>query len=174
VSGRDWHLAQVNIGIPRGPMDSATMADFMALLEPVNALADGAEGFVWRLQTDDGDATAVRVFDDDRLIINMSVWESAEALWDFVYSGRHLEVMRRRRQWFTRMAEQFMCLWWLPAGELPTVADAEERLERLRADGPTPHAFTFKQRFAAPSSTDPSSTETASRTGPSRSPSRSG
>jgi Domain of unknown function (DUF3291) len=174
VSERNWHLAQVNIGIPRGPMDSATMAGFAAMLEPVNALADDAPGFVWRLQDEGGDATSISVFDDPGLIVNMSVWKSIEPLWEFVYDGRHLEVMRRRREWFTRMAEQFMCLWWLPAGELPTVADAEERLERLRADGPTLRAFTFKQRFAAPSSTDPSSTESGSRSGPSRSPSRNG
>jgi hypothetical protein len=172
VSGPGWHLAQVNIGIPRGPMDSATMAGFVELLEPINALADDAPGFVWRLQDDEGNATSISVFDDDRLIINMSVWESVEALWDFVYDSGHLEVMRRRREWFTRMREAFMCLWWIPAGELPTVADAEDRLERLRAEGPTPYAFTFKQRFEAPRA--PSSTESASRSDPSRSPSRSG
>lgn len=174
MSNERWHLAQVNIGIPRGPMDSAEMAEFMELLEPVNALADDAPGFVWRLQDEDGDATSIAVFDDPGLIINMSVWESAETLWDFVYSGRHLEVMRRRREWFSRMAEAFMCLWWIPAGELPTVGDAEDRLIRLRAEGPTPYAFTFKQRFAAPSATGPSSRGSGSRTGPSRSPSHSG
>jgi hypothetical protein len=172
VSGPGWHLAQVNIGIPRGPMDSATMAGFVELLEPINALADDAPGFVWRLQDEEGNATSISVFDDDRLIINMSVWESVEALWDFVYDSGHLEVMRRRREWFTSMREAFMCLWWIPAGELPTVADAEDRLERLRAEGPTPYAFTFKQRFEAPRA--PSSTESASRSDPSRSPSRSG
>ena len=147
MSEPGWHLAQVNIAIPRGPIDSATMAGFVELLEPINALADSAPGFVWRLQDDEGNATSISVFDDDSLIVNMSVWESVEALWDFVYDSGHLEVMRRRREWFTRMREAFMCLWWIPAGELPTVADAEDRLERLRAEGPTPYAFTFKQRF---------------------------
>jgi Domain of unknown function (DUF3291) len=172
VSQGDWHLAQVNVGIPRGPMDSATMAGFVARLDAVNALADGAPGFVWRLQDEGGNATAISVFDDPGLIVNMSVWESVEALWDFVYDGRHLEVMRRRREWFTRMAEAFMCLWWVPAGEIPTVGDAEDRLTRLRAEGPTPYAFTFKQRFEPP--TDPSSTGNGSRQDPARSPSRSG
>jgi hypothetical protein len=150
VSNEAWHLAQVNIALPVEPLDSPALAEFVELLEPVNALADGAPGFVWRLQTDEGDATAIRAFGDDRLIVNMSVWESADALWDFVYDAGHLEVMRRRREWFTRMAESHMVLWWVPAGTVPTVADAEERLERLRAEGPTPQAFTFKRRFEAP------------------------
>lgn len=169
MSDPAWHLAQVNIAVPRGPMDSATMAGFVELLEPINELADSAPGFVWRLQDDDGNATSISVFGDDSLIVNMSVWKSADALWDFVYDSGHLKVMRRRREWFTRMRESFMCLWWIPGGQLPTVADAEERLERLRAEGPTPYAFTFKERFTAPSST-----ESGSRMGPSRSPSRSG
>ena len=96
-----WHVAQVNIALPREPLDSPALAEFVANLEPVNALADAAPGFVWRLADETGDATSIRAFDDERLIINMSVWASIEALWEFVYSGRHLEVMRRRREWMT-------------------------------------------------------------------------
>lgn len=144
------HLAQVNIALPREPLDSPALAEFVANLEPVNALADAAPGFVWRLQDESGDATSIQAFDDERLIINMSVWESAETLWDFVYSDRHLEVMRRRREWFTRMAEVFVALWWVPAGTVPTTAEARERLEHLSEHGPTPYAFTFKQRHPAP------------------------
>jgi hypothetical protein len=150
----DWHLAQVNIAFPHGPMDSEVMDGFVAALEPINALADGAPGFVWRLQDDDGDATAIRPFDDDRLMINMSLWESADSLWDFVYDSDHLGVMRQRREWFTRM-DLYMVLWWVPAGERPTTDDAKDRLEHLRANGPTPHAFTFKRRFPPPSAPDP-------------------
>lgn len=149
----DWHLAQVNIGMPRGPMDGEVMAGFAAMLEPINALADGAPGFVWRLQDEDGDATAIRPFDDDRLMINMSVWESADVLWDFVYDSGHLDVMRRRREWFTRM-DLYMALWWVPAGEIPTTGDAKERLDLLSERGPTPEAFTFKHRFPPPSAAD--------------------
>ena len=150
MSASEWHLAQVNIALPVEPLDSPALADFVALLEPVNALADAAPGFVWRLQTEEGDATAIRAFGDERLIVNMSVWESADSLWDFVYGGRHLEVMRRRREWFTRMAESHLALWWVRAGIIPTVADAEKRVARIRAEGPTPFAFTFKQRFPPP------------------------
>ncbi len=176
MSQGEWHVAQVNIAIPLEPLDTPALEGFVALLEPVNALADSAPGFVWRLQTEDGDATSIRAFDDDRMIINMSVWESIEALWSFVYDGDHLKAMRRRREWFTRLAESHMALWWVPAGELPTVADSELRVAALRADGPTPYAFTFKRRFGPPSDgpTAPSSTESGSRRDRARSPSRSG
>jgi Domain of unknown function (DUF3291) len=143
-------LAQLNIALPVAPMDAPALAGFVAELEPVNALADTAPGFVWRLQTEDGDATAVRGFGDDRLIVNMSVWESIEALGAFVYSGHHRDVMARRRQWFSRMREAFQVMWWVPDGLRPSVADAEERLDHLRAHGPSPYAFTFRTPFPAP------------------------
>ena len=142
----DFHLAQVNVARPKAPVDSPLLADFAALLDPVNAIADAAAGFVWRLQDESGNATSIRIFDDS-IMVNMSVWESIEALWAFVYESDHLGVMRRRREWFERM-DVFMCLWWVPAGHLPTVPEAEERLTHLREHGPTPRAFTFKQRFA--------------------------
>lgn len=147
-----YHVAQLNIALPREPLDTPLLAEFVELLEPVNALADASPGFVWRLQTEDGDATAVRGFGDDRLIVNMSVWTSIDALADFVYGDAHLAVMRRRREWFHRFEAAFTVLWWVPAGHRPTVAEAEERLERLRRDGPSPQAFTFQRPFAAPGS----------------------
>ena len=140
-------LAQVNIALPREPLDSPALAEFVAALDPVNALAYTSPGFVWRLQTEDGDATGIRAFGDDRLIVNQSVWESLEALRGFVYSSGHREVLRRRREWFDRMVDAFLALWWVPAGTLPTVADAEARLAHLREHGPTPHAFTFRESF---------------------------
>lgn len=146
----EHHLAQVNIALPVAPLDSATLADFVAALDPVNATAEAAPGFVWRLQTEDGDATSVRVFDDDRLIVNMSVWESVERLADFVYRNpEHLAVLRRRKEWFARMAEAHHVLWWIPAGHRPSVAEAEERLTILRQQGPCPEAFTFRELFPA-------------------------
>lgn len=147
MTARGWHLAQVNIGLPLEPLDSALLRDFVDLLAPINALADAAPGFVWRLQTEDGDATAVRVFDDPALIVNMSVWQSIETLADFVFGGEHARVMRRRREWFARMREVFTALWWVPVGTVPTVADAERRLVELREHGPTAYAFTFKRPF---------------------------
>jgi hypothetical protein len=145
-----YHLAQCNIGRVRAPVDSPLLAGFAAALEPINALADRTPGFVWRLETEDGDATAIRAFDDDMLLINMSVWESIDALGDFVYRSAHRDVMRQRSQWFEKMAEAYLVLWWIPAGTRPTVADARARLDVLRRDGPTAVAFTFRSPFAAP------------------------
>lgn len=156
VPGMTQHdLAQVNIGVPVAPLDSAQLAGFVAALEPVNALADAAPGFVWRLQTEDGDATAVRVFNDDRLIVNMSVWASMEHLADFVYRNpEHVAVLRRRKEWFEHMAEAHQVLWWVPAGHRPSVAEAEERLTILRQRGPCPDAFTFRSPFPAPGASE--------------------
>jgi hypothetical protein len=153
------HLAQVNIGRLRAPLDSPVLADFMAALDPVNALADAAPGFVWRLQTEDGNATAVRAFEWDAgssagVIMNMSVWESVEALAGFVYSPGHLAVLRRRREWFERMAEAYTALWWIEPGRTPTTIDAEERVRHLRAHGPTPHAFSLRTYFPPPGHLD--------------------
>jgi hypothetical protein len=111
-------------------------------------VADAAPGFVWRLQDESGDATSIKAFGDDRLIVNMSVWESLDALWRFVYDSEHLAVMRRRREWFERVSLH-LALWWVPAGTLPTVEDAEKRVSALEQRGPTPYAFTFKQSFSA-------------------------
>lgn len=144
----DVQIAQINIGRARGAVDGPLLAGFMALLDPVNELADNSPGFVWRMQTEDGNNTALRPYDDDRIIVNMSVWESVDALWQFVYDGFHLEVMRRRREWFERFSSSYLGLWWIPAGTIPTVDDAKLRLASLDAHGPTPYAFTFKERFA--------------------------
>lgn len=145
-----YHLAQLNIGRMLGPIGGPVMAGFVARLDIINALADRSPGFIWRLQTESGDATAVRAYDDERIIVNMSVWESLEALTAFVYASDHRPVMQQRRQWFERFDGPYMVLWWVPAGHIPTVEEAKERLEHLRASGPTPHAFTFVRAFPAP------------------------
>jgi hypothetical protein len=108
---------------------------------------------VWRLQTEDGDATAIRAFDDDRIIVNMSVWQDVESLGEFVYRSGHLGVLRRRREWFDRMASASLALWWIPADTRPTVDEAKRRLELLERRGPTAEAFTIKVPFPAPDAT---------------------
>jgi hypothetical protein len=146
-----WHLAQLNVGRSLEPLDSPTLAGFMEALDPINALADVAPGFVWRLQTESGNATDIKAMPDDELfILNMSVWESVEALGDFVYRSDHVAIMRQRASWFERMTEAIVVLWWVPAGTIPTVADALERLDLLRRDGPSAEAFTFRQPFPTP------------------------
>ena len=146
------HIAQINIGTMRAPLDTAELAGFVALLAPLNALADAAPGFVWRLQADGADdATGLRPYDDPMVIVNMSVWTSLEALRDYVYrTGPHLDAMRQRRDWFVRPERAHLALWWLPAGELPSVAEGMARLELLRVHGPGPDAFTFRETVPPP------------------------
>ncbi len=145
-----YHLVQCNIGRILAPLDSLRLAGFVAGLEPINALADSSPGFVWRLETDDGNATSIRAFDDDMLLMNLSVWESIDTLAEFVYRSAHRDVMRQRGQWFEKMADAYMVLWWIPAGTIPTVDDAKARLEILTRDGPSPEAFTFRSPFSPP------------------------
>jgi hypothetical protein len=146
----DHHVAQLNVARLLAPLESPQLADFVAALDPVNALADGAAGFVWRLQTEDGDATSIRAFDDDMIIVNMSVWESVDALRRFVYRSDHRDVMVRRRQWFEHMDEAYLVLWWVPTGHTPSVDQAVQRLKTLRQQGPTAAAFTFRDLHPPP------------------------
>ncbi len=144
------HLAQLNVGTPRGPIDSPVMAGFAALLDSVNARAEASPGFVWRLQDDGGDATGFRLLGDGSLLVNMSVWESVAALRAFVYANPdHKGPMRRRAEWFEPMDEAHLVLWWVNAGQLPTLEEAERRLLELRSEGPTSAAFTFRESFEA-------------------------
>lgn len=142
----EHHLAQLNIAKMKYPMDAPEMVEFIGRLEDINALADHSPGFVWRLQTEDGDATAIDHFGPDYLV-NLSVWQDIDSLHSYVYRSAHAEVMKRRHDWFERMTEAYIVLWWVPAGHLPDIEEAGERLEQLRRDGPGPRAFTLKQRF---------------------------
>jgi hypothetical protein len=144
-----WEIAQLNIGRLLAPLDAPEIEGFVEALDPVNELADAAPGFVWRLQTEEGNATALRPYPDDLMIVNLSVWASLEALADFVYRSDHRHVMAQRRQWFEKMAT-YLVLWWVPAGHIPSVEEAKERLALLEAEGPGPGAFTFRQPFPAP------------------------
>ena len=142
-----FHLAQVNIGRARGEMTDPVMAEFVANLAEINALADRSPGFVWRLQTEDGDATAVRPYEDPGILINLSVWEDLPALRAYVYRSAHAGIMRRRREWFERFERVYVALWWVPAGHRPSVAEAVERLAHLEEHGPTAVAFPFAEPF---------------------------
>ncbi len=142
-----YQLAQVNIGRARGEMTDPVMGEFAARLAEINALADTSPGFVWRLQTEDGDATAVRPYGDLRILINMSVWTDLDALRAYVYRGAHSAVMHRRREWFEKFESVYVALWWVPAGHRPSVTEAVERLAQLERYGPTASAFSFAKPF---------------------------
>ncbi|MGW5355243.1 DUF3291 domain-containing protein [Streptomyces sp. NPDC004031] len=148
------HLAELNVATLRHPLDDPRMRDFVDLLAPVNGAADRAPGFVWRLAEEgQPDATAMRPAGEN-VIVNMSVWESVESLRDFAFRSGHLDTMRRRREWFERHVEAHQVMWWIPAGHLPTVEEALERLADLRDNGPSPRAFTFAVPYS-PAEADP-------------------
>jgi len=147
-----YHLAQLNIARRLYPLDDPRMVGFVSRLAEINALGEQTPGFVWRLIDSSGNATDTRIYGDDLLIVNLTVWESIEALHHYAYSTAHVEVFRQRRDWFEHVKDPMVVLWWIPAGTVPTVTEACERLDHLRANGPTPYAFTFKQRFPAPES----------------------
>jgi hypothetical protein len=144
-----YELAQLNIAAMKAPLESPPMADFVANLDRINALAESSPGFVWRFQTEEGDATAVRPLGDDTLI-NLSVWRDVESLSDYVYKSAHVEMMRRRKEWFERVREAVIVLWWVPKGYRPSETEALAKLELLRARGPSEEAFTFRHPFPAP------------------------
>ena len=156
MSPPSYALAQLNIGRVLAPLDSDQLSGFVAALEPINALADAAPGFIWRFVEADADgapsndATAARFFGEADLLLNMSVWRDLATLQEFVFRGPHVEVMRQRRSWFVQMTEIYTALWWVPLGVRPTIADAEERLLHLREHGPTEFAFTFREPFPPP------------------------
>jgi hypothetical protein len=149
-----YELAQLNIATMKQPLESPGMAAFVANLDRINALAEASSGFVWRLQTDEGDATALRPLGENTLV-NISVWQDVASLTGYVYRSAHVEVMRRRKEWFERIVEAYFVLWWVHKGHRPQIVEALEKLALLREKGPTPEAFTFRQAFAAPDAPQP-------------------
>lgn len=147
---RNYHIAQMNIARIRAPLEDPSMDGFRNQLDPVNAIADARPGFVWRLQSASGNATDIRPYEDPTILVNMSVWESMEALHAFVYAGDHVALLRARRQWFEPFVGPMLVLWWVPAGHIPTVEEGRARLDLLAAKGPTPEAFTFRNPFPPP------------------------
>ena len=150
-----WQLAELNIARLIHPLDDPRIADFVNGLDAINRLAEESSGFIWRFQTEEGNATsAVHPWSDDPfMLVNMSVWESPEDLKQYVYRSGHMEYLRRRLEWFERPSEAHYVLWWVPRGHLPTLREARERLEHYRREGATPHAFWFSQLFPAPAAT---------------------
>jgi hypothetical protein len=143
-----YQLAQLNISELKAPLDSPQLKDFVDNLDRINALAESSPGFVWRLKGDGNDATSLRPL-GEHVIVNMSKWRDAESLKDFVYKSAHVEILKRKREWFQRMSMSYV-LWWVPAGHMPTMAEAAARLELLRAKGASPEAFHFGEAFSAP------------------------
>lgn len=144
------HVAQVNIARARAPLDDPLMAGFVARLDEINMLAERSPGFVWRLKTEQGDATSLRPYADERIMVNLSVWESPEHLKQYVYRSAHAQVLRERKSWFERFGDVHLALWWIAPGHIPTIAEAKERLHHLQVHGESEYAFSFASLFPAP------------------------
>jgi hypothetical protein len=144
-----YQLAQINIAKMLAPLESPVMTDFVLNLDVINTLAEASPGFIWRLKDDHNNATAIKVYEDEFLLVNMSVWKDIDSLFQFAYQSQHLEIFKRRREWFEKMAQMHMALWFVPDGHHPSVEEATQRLDYLRTHGETPHAFSFKKRFSA-------------------------
>jgi hypothetical protein len=146
-----WHIAEINIARLRAPLTDPLLADFVAQLDEVNRIADESDGFVWRLKDDNGSASSyVRFSDDERVIVNMSVWRSIEALHQYVYLSHHLSVFKDRARWFERLPTASLAMWWIEAGQVPSLNEGRSRLAMLDHRGPTDQAFTFKHAFPPP------------------------
>jgi len=143
-------LAQVNVALARDEMDSSQMQGFVSRLEEIDSLADHAPGFVWRLQTESGDSTSIRVFDDPLMLVNLSVWEDLEALRQFVFRTLHAELLKNRAEWFRKMDTNHLAMWWIPHGHVPSVEEAKEKLEYIRQHGPSQEAFNLAKAFPSP------------------------
>jgi hypothetical protein len=147
----NFHLAQLNIARAHAALDDPIMADFVAQLDAINAEAERSPGFVWRLKGDGGESSSyLRAYPDPLLLVNLTVWESVDALHAYTYRSGHAAVFRRRKEWFEPSERPYVVLWWLPAGQLLSVEEGKARLEHLWEHGPTPFAFTFRQQFAPP------------------------
>lgn len=142
-----FQIAQVNIARAKAPLDDSLMAGFVERLDEINALADESPGFVWRLQTPEGNATYLRPYDDDRILVNMSVWATVEDLHHYAYKTVHAELIKERYSWFEKFDGVILALWWVPAGHRPSVDEAKKRLDHLVQNGPSEFAFTFQKRF---------------------------
>jgi hypothetical protein len=145
-----YHLAQLNIARAKAPIDDPAMESFASRLDEINALAESAPGFVWRFESSYDDSQSAQIFDDELILPNLSVWESPAHLRSFVYRGDHTSVMRQRRFWFERIEGAYLVLWWIPAGHIPTLKEAKERLLHLRERGESPYAFSFARIFPSP------------------------
>ena len=147
---RAYQVAQLNVARAVAPLDDPRLADFMARLDEVNALAERSPGFVWRLKGASGNATDLEVVDDPRVIVNLTTWESIDDLFAFTFRTDHRTAFARRSDWFERWDGPSLVMWWQPAGTTPTIEDAFRRLRLLAEAAPTPDAFTFKHRFGPP------------------------
>ena len=141
-------IAQFNLAEAIAPMDSPIMADFVNNTDRMNALAEAHPGFIWRLKTEESDhAYTIQAFDNEAIIVNMSVWRDKQSLFDYVYSSGHVEIFKRKKEWFSKMSKMHMVLWYVDDNHTPTIEEAKKRLDYLHEHGESDYAFTFKSNY---------------------------
>lgn len=143
-----YQLAQINIAQMKGSdFNDPVMADFVANIDRINQIAEASPGFVWRLKDEQDNALNINPFEDSSLLINISVWEAIAPLESFVYGAMHLEIMKRKKEWFHHFKGFYYALWWIKAGEYPSAVEAEKQLAFPQENGPTEKVFTFKETY---------------------------
>lgn len=145
-----YHLVQLNVAKMNADIEDPIMASFVQRIDEINSLAENSKGFIWRFQDDQGDATYLRPFEDPRILFNMSVWEEIEDLMNYVYTSKHLELLKSKNEWFTKLGEAHLALWWIEKGRLPSVEEALNKLDFIKKNGPSQEVFTFAKRFPKP------------------------
>ena len=146
-----YQLAQINIGRIKGAgIDDPIMKEFVDNLDAINRLAETSAGFIWRLKSDDNNATSFNPYNDEQVIINISVWENIESLENYVFKTLHADFLRRRKEWFQKFGKVTTAMWWIREGEFPSVEEAVDKLARLQQEGPTSSIFDFKSKFPPP------------------------
>ena len=141
-------LAQINVAKMKGVnIDDPIMKEFVDNLDRINSIAEQSDGFVWRLTDESNNATSFNPYQNEQIIINISVWRDIDSLKQFVYNSDHASFIRRRKEWFTQFGKAFFCMWWIPEGQMPTLDNATERLDHLQANGPSEYAFDFRTIF---------------------------
>jgi Domain of unknown function (DUF3291) len=144
-------LAQINIARMKGVnINDPIMQEFVDNLDAVNALAESSEGFVWRLKEENNNATSFNPYNDEQVIVNISVWQNVETLEEFVYKTFHTDFLKRRREWFQTFGKAYTALWWIDQGQYPTLAEAVARLDHLQTHGASPYSFDFRKKFPPP------------------------
>ncbi|WP_136480967.1 DUF3291 domain-containing protein [Cognatitamlana onchidii] len=143
----DYHLAQVNIAKRKASLDDPIMVDFVNNVNKINGIADQSDGFIWRMKDEDKDL-GIEIFHDDSIIINISVWKDLGSLFNYTYKSGHIDVFKRKKEWFINTKKAHMAFWYVPAGYRPNFQDAKNRLDYLDEHGESPYAFSFKSKFS--------------------------
>jgi len=147
----EYQIAEINVARMRGVnINDPIMKEFVDNLDKVNALAESSKGFIWRLKDESNNATNLNPFNDEQVIINISVWQSIETLENFIYKTFHTEFLKRRKEWFQSYGKAYTAMWWTPKGQYPAIQEAIEKLDYYQKNGPSELVFDFRNKYLPP------------------------